>query len=127
MSVERIFCISPREAREQQERENIRPEEVYEAVNRFLVERYQEGENIKILRSELIDLIYHLMKRDYKSVSWKDFSDNPEWLGGIEDIYKTSGWVVERRVSKTVEDDIPTEYWLFKEFKPKAEDDLCRD
>lgn len=112
MNVDRFCCISPKEARELHDRIEFRPEEFYEAINRLLVEKYDE-EEIKILQPELINLTLELSRRNARHVSYADVFEKG-WLCSVEDIGKVSGWIVEYYKP---ERGVP--YWIFKESKAK--------
>lgn len=83
------------------------PEEVYEAVNRLLAEKFDNCE-IKIHQAEVVSLVLGLMNRDCKPISYIDVFEKG-LLNKITDEYRRAGWDVEYYV-----DSKKDAYWIFK-------------
>lgn len=102
-----VAPITPKEAQKQHLAKVI-PEEVYEAVNELLSERYSNSEMI-IYQDEVISKAIEKMQADGTSVPVEDFFTY-HWLD-FEPAYEEAGWIVSFK--KPAYDETFKAHWIF--------------
>lgn len=103
-----VAPITPKEAQKQHLAKVI-PEEVYEAVNELLSERYSNSEMI-IYQDEVVSKAIEKMQADGTSVPVEDFFTY-HWLD-FEPVYEEAGWIVS--FEKPAYNESFKAHWTFR-------------
>ena len=103
-----VAPITPKEAQKQQLAKVI-PDEVYEAVNELLSERYSNSEII-IYQDEVISKAIEKMQADATSDPRKEFF-MCHWLD-FEPAYEEAGWIVSFK--KPAYNESFKAHWVFR-------------